>query len=92
MSHLVIVNKDVQFEDVKLPIFLQETVRMFEDIEDANSYQTYLRESGRCPEGWGVLITELPVIPTGALDVTELKRQDALSKLSPEEKALLNLT
>lgn len=50
-------------------------------------YAAYLSEK----LGIGVDVYEKMTIPAGGLDIEALKRQDALDKLTPEEKALLGL-
>lgn len=55
--------------------------------EDAVAYAAYLNEKLSI----GVDVYEKTTIPVGGLDIDELKRQDALDKLTPEEKALLGL-
>lgn len=72
-----------------------QTVRLYEDsteksfdlYDDAVAYAAYLTQK--------LLINtdtyEKTTIPAGGLDINELKKQDALDKLTEEEKALLNI-
>jgi hypothetical protein len=72
----------------QLTVTVQNLTKYFESFEDANKYLAYLIEAKNIqsfmPE---VEYFEL----TQNLDVDEIKKEDALSKLSPEEKTLLGL-
>lgn len=72
----------------QLMVTVQNLTKYFESSEDANKYSAYLIETKSIQSFTpDVEYFEL----TQDLDVVELKKEDALSKLSPEEKTLLGL-
>lgn len=72
----------------QLMVTVQNLTKYFESSEDANKYSAYLIETKSIQNFMpDVEYFEL----TQDLDISELKKQDALSKLSPEEKTLLGL-
>jgi hypothetical protein len=79
----------------KLALEGETLIRVYEDSteisffnqDDAMLYAGYLLGKGYP----NVDTYEKMTIPAGGLDIDELKRQDALDKLTPEEKALLGL-
>ena len=75
-------------DDNQLTVTVQNLTKYFESFEDASNYSVYLIETKNI-QGFtsDVECFEL----TQDLDVVELKKEDALSKLSPEEKILLGL-
>lgn len=72
-----------------------QTVRLYDDsteksfdiYDDAVAYGAYLAQKFNT----GVDVYEKVAIPPGGLDIDELKKQDALAKLTPEERALLGV-
>jgi len=72
----------------QLVVTVQNLTKYFESSIDANKYSMYLIEAKNIQNFMpDVEYFEL----TQDLDVSELKKQDALNKLSPEEKILLGL-
>lgn len=71
-----------------LHVTIQEYVKYFTSNEEANKYIAYLIETKN-------IIGFVPEIEyfefTENLDIAELKKQDALSKLTEEEKRLLGI-
>lgn len=67
---------------------VHELTKYFESNEDANKYLTYLIESknfnGFFPDVEQISLTQ-------DLDIIELKRQDALAKLTEDEKKILGI-
>lgn len=72
-------------------IYSDSTEKSFQDVDDANKYGAYLSSKKDKSEVGYVDIYEKQVYSQGELDLDELKRQDALDKLTQEEKQLLNL-
>ena len=72
----------------QLTVIVQNLTKYFESSEDANKYSAYLIEAKSIQNFMpDVEYFEL----TQDLDVAELKKEDALNKLSPVEKTLLGL-
>lgn len=68
-------------------IYDDSTEKSFESYNDASTYGGYLLAK----YGNNIDIYEKTTIPPGGLDIDELKKQDALAKLTEEERALLNI-
>ena len=75
-------------EGSELVILIPNLTKYFESNEDANKYFTYLLEF-KIIQGFMPNVEE--IVFTENLDITQLKRQDAISKLSSEELALLGI-
>jgi hypothetical protein len=88
MYKVTLMNRTIT-DGNELVILIPNLTKYFESSEDANKYFAYLMEfktiQGFMPNVEKILFTE-------NLDVTQLKRQDAISKLSSEELALLGIT
>ena len=82
-----IAYRDAMENGTAVRLYDDTTEKAFDVYEDAVLYAAYLSEK----LGIGVDVYEKTTIPAGGLDIDELKRQDALDKLTPEEKALLGL-
>jgi hypothetical protein len=82
-----IAYREVIENNTVVRLYDDPTEKAFDVYEDAVAYAAYLAEK----LGVGVDVYEKTTIPAGGLDIDELKRQDALDKLTPEEKALLGL-
>lgn len=82
-----IAYRDAMENNTAVRLYDDTTEKAFDVYEDAVAYAAYLNEK----LGIGVDVYEKTTIPAGGLDIDELKRQDALDKLTPEEKALLGL-
>lgn len=68
-------------------IYDDSTEKIFSVQQDANEYGSYLL-SKSIPF---IDIYEKELFNDGELDITALKREDALNKLTPEEKYILGL-
>ena len=75
-------------EGNELVILIPSLTKYFESNEDANKYFTYLLES-KIIQGFMPTVEE--ILFTKNLDITQIKRQEAMSKLSPEELTLLGI-
>ena len=82
-----IAYRDAMENGTAVRLYDDTTEKAFDVYEDAVLYAAYLSEK----LGIGVDVYEKTTIPAGGLDIEALKRQDALNKLTPEEKALLGL-
>jgi len=79
--------RDAMENGTAVRLYDDTTEKAFDVYEDAVGYAAYLSEKLSI----GVDVYEKMTIPAGDLDIEALKRQDALDKLTPEEKALLGL-
>lgn len=70
-------------------IYNDSTEQYFEsaDIQDAKDYVEYLAST----KGYTVEIAPIEIHTQGSLNITEMFRTDALSKLSDKEKEVLGL-
>ena len=82
-----IAYREVIENNTVVRLYDDSTEKAFDVYEDAVAYAAYLNQKLSI----GVDVYEKTTIPVGGLDIDELKRQDALDKLTPEEKALLGL-
>lgn len=72
--------------------YINETVKFFEDEGDAGRYRDYINGSSKYAiEGYSYFSLEVPLYGKGELDIDELIRQDALNRLTPEERRVLGL-
>jgi hypothetical protein len=67
-------------------IYDDSTEKSFDTYDDAIAYSAYLST-----KSLAIDVYEVKTYASGELDIEALKRQDALDKLTPEEKALLGL-
>ena len=67
-------------------IYDDSTEKSFDTYDDAIAYSAYLSTKSLTID-----VYEVKTYASGELDIEALKRQDALDKLTPEEKALLGL-
>lgn len=67
-----------------VPLYDDSTEKYVTNIDEANKYRAYLESKGK-----QVFVSSIVLYDT--IDVEALKREEALSKLSQEEKELLNL-
>jgi hypothetical protein len=88
MYKVSLINRTV-VDNNQLVIIVPELTKYFESMEDAQRYSVYLIET-KYTQGFMPDVEQISF--TQNLDVTQLKRQDAISKLSPEELALLGIT
>lgn len=68
-------------------LYDDSTEKSFDEYDDAIEYAAYLTQKLSINAD----TYEKLSIPKGGLDIDELKKQDALAKLTEEEKTLLNL-
>jgi hypothetical protein len=69
--------------------YLDSTVRYFSDVEAASEYRVYLEQKASAIQGATVYWYELEI--DNAFDQTEQVKQEALKKLTEEEKQALGL-
>lgn len=69
-------------------IYDDQTERFIKNIDLATSYRDYL--ANKFPKS-KIVLSAIPILEDGELDILELKRQDALSKLTMEDINILNL-
>lgn len=68
-------------------LYEDDTEKSFELYDDAAAYGAYLAQKFNA----GVDVYEKASIPPGGLNIEELKKQDALDKLTQEERILLGI-
>lgn len=83
----VIVYREAIENGVMVRLYDDTTEKAFDEYNDAVLYSAYLSQKFNI----NVDIYEKITIPSGGLDIDELKRQDALAKLTDEEKQLLGV-
>lgn len=86
--YTVIAYNEVMQGNALIRIYNDSTEKGFEVKEDASEYFNYLSAKGLDS---GVDMYEKLVYSSGELDINELKKQDALNKLTEEEKQLLGI-
>lgn len=85
--YAVISYREALENEVIVRIYNDNTEKHFVEIEDAQAYQFYLVEKYGTPADLYII----DVLASGALNIEDIKKQDALDKLTPEEKVLLGL-
>lgn len=83
-----IAYRDAVENNIAVRLYEDNTEKCFESYDDAVAYAAYLAQK----LGISVDTYEKIVLAVGELDIEALKKQDALDKLTEEEKALLGLT
>jgi hypothetical protein len=81
-----IAYKDAFDGNNSVRIYDDSTEKSFDVYDDAMAYSAYLSNKGLQSD-----VYEVKTYASGELDIDELKRQDALSKLTEEEKKLLGI-
>lgn len=91
--YTVISYKEALEGNAFIRIYDDSTEKTFELQDDASAYAAYLAgvNSQKGPNT-AVDIYQKDVYGPGELDIEELKKQDALNKLTAEEKALLGIS
>lgn len=89
MAVIVIAYTTHEINGETFRIYNDSTEKYFEsaDIQDARDYVEYLSST----KGYTVEVAPIVIYTQGSLDVTELFRTDALSKLSEKEKEVLGV-
>lgn len=72
-------------------IYINDSVKLFEDEEDAYKYKDYLNSTPRYSKDYTAFSATIMAYPKDGLDVDELIREDAISRLSAEERRVLGL-
>lgn len=72
--------------NITIRIYDDSTEKSFNSYEEAMIYSIYLSGKGNSTD-----VYEVKVYIDGELNIEELKKQDALNKLTNEEKQLLGL-
>lgn len=86
--YTVIAYNEAMQGNALIRVYEDSTEKGFESQEDASEYFNYLSAKNL---NSGVDMYEKKIYVAGELDVTELKRQDALNKLTQEDKDLLGI-
>lgn len=85
--YIVIGYKNISIDgSISTPLYLDETEKYFSSLQDAEEYRNFLSTKYS-----GLQICLTSVIVEQSIDITELKRKEALLKLTEEEKQLLGL-
>lgn len=82
-----IAYKDAIEGSIGVRLYDDSTEKLFDSYDDAVAYAAYLVQK----LGINADTYEKVSIPPGGLDIDELKKQDALEKLTEEEKQLLGI-
>jgi hypothetical protein len=82
-----IAYKETVENNIPVRIYFDETEKSFASYQDAVAYSAYLFSKGYSY----VDIYEKVIIPEGGFDLDDLIRQDALAKLTEQEKEILGL-
>lgn len=82
-----IAYKDAMEESTGVRLYDDSTEKSFDSYDDAVAYAAYLVQK----LGINADTYEKAPIPPRGLDIDELKKQDALEKLTEEEKQLLGI-
>ena len=85
MVQLVTITFEIDLDGKRRKIYNEDHARVFDVVEDANAYRDYLVESGKVDLGWQPTIIPLNSYPNGYLNLDDLRRADALNKLTPTE-------
>lgn len=88
MAHIIIAYQLHEIDGEQKRIYLDSTEKYFDSFEnqDSKDYIEYLIK-----KGMNVDVSPITILVEGDLDVTELYKEDALAKLTPEERALLGV-
>lgn len=91
--YTVIAYKEALDGQQLVRVYDDSTEKSFESKENADAYSAYLYNSNVLykAKNTGVDMYEKQVYSLGQLDIDELKKQDALNKLTEEEKQLLGI-
>lgn len=76
-------------------LYGEDTVLEFADQGDANKYREYLlglQQAGKYPAEFEVYVMGVELYAPGAIDVEDMKRKDALAKLTSDEIKMLGIT
>lgn len=82
-----IAYRDAMENNQAVRLYDDSTEKSFDMYDDAIAYGAYLAQK----LGISIDTYEKTTIPPGGLDINDLKKQDALAKLTEEEKTLLNI-
>lgn len=74
--------------NIAVRLYEDDTEKCFESYDDAVEYAAYLVQKLNI----SVDTYEKVILAPGELDIAALKKQDALDKLTEEEKALLGIS
>lgn len=72
-------------------VYINETIKIFEDSIDAAAYRDYLNKTTKYSKDYESFSAEIQAYPQGALDIDELIRQDVIDRLTAEERRVLGL-
>jgi len=86
--YAVIAYKEALENEILVRIYNDSTEKHFQDLKDAEAYHQYLINKLNSLVDLYIVEDLTP----GQIDIDELKRQDALAKLTDEEKQLLGIS
>lgn len=88
MATIVIAYYTIDINGETIKIYYDATEKYFENanINDAVDYIEYLGK-----KGYSVDVADIVILQQGSLTVEDLYREDALAKLTTEEKQILGL-
>lgn len=72
-------------------IYLNDSIKIFEDEVNASVYKDYLNGTTRYSKDYESFSTEIRVYAKDELNLDELIREDAITRLTAEERRVLGL-
>ena len=72
-------------------IYLNDSIKVFEEEIDANKYYNYLTDNTRYPKTFEPFSFPLKIYKSNELNIDDLLREDVIVKLSAEERRVLGL-
>ena len=72
-------------------IYINDSIKLFEDEIDASTYRDYLNTSNRYSKDYTSFSAPIEAYPQGGLDIDALIREDAINRLTPEERRVLGV-
>lgn len=72
-------------------IYLNDSIKIFEDENNAYAYRDYLNGTTRYSKDYEAFSTTIKVYSQNELDLDELLREDAINRLTPEERRVLGV-
>jgi deoxyadenosine/deoxycytidine kinase len=87
-SYIVICSTSINVDGALLVVYVDETEKHFEHINDAEVYKAYLEETY---PNWLCNLYVKDVVGQGVMNLENLRRERALAKLTNQEKEILGL-
>lgn len=72
-------------------IYLNDSIKIFEDENNAYAYRDYLNGTTRYSKDYEAFSSIIKVYSQNELDLDVLLREDAINRLTPEERRVLGV-